>query len=334
MKPTLAALALAAAVSHAQTEDECGTRDADVWMGSELRRAGLWQPDSYRDPFTLGPVRDSEDGQFTESDFRQGRAALTLRVAADHRWEPRGVHLQLARTIASLPGLAVQRLPRVSRPYREFGIAPAMAVTMHAGEIPGAGDAAGVAWTGSDGPYGVGLRNAVSLDNDGAPVLQPWVGKALLHEFAHVFDNRIAYESAGGTIPDGEPLHFSAGAAWQRAMSESPCAVSDYAANDAQEDFAESVVAWFLFYAARVPYHVEEPEDWRYRRYLRSQRQQRAALRRDYKQRLGRRFGVLNRVMHARFADPPPSQAIGASPPRLAPVVERIPLGELLGVQR
>lgn len=197
---------------------------------------------------------------------------------------------------------------------------------VHAGDLPG--EFAGFAGLATNGPDGYRVELAgglVTLKNDGSPVVSPTTARLLLHEFAHILDMHAEYSH-----PSFAGSGVSESPAWRRAMSESPCAVSDYATTNAQEDFAESVVAWFLFYAARVPHHVEDPEDWRYRRYLRAQRQERATLRRDYKRRLGRRFGVLNRAMHARYVEP--SQSV--APPTLAVVVERIPLADFLGVQR
>lgn len=125
---------------------------------------------------------------------------------------------------------------------------------------------------------------AVQLENDGTPHLPLDFGLLLLHEFAYILDYH------GG---------WSASAAWKRAVAASPCVVSDYAETSPQEDFAESVAAWLAYYQARVPHHVEEPEDWRYRRYMTQQRLERMALRMDYRERLGERFAVPRRLMHS-----------------------------------
>lgn len=198
------------------------------------------------------------------SSFRMGRVAIRIR-AQSHRWEDTAVHRLIARQIAALPGVAVQQLP------------PGLTVEL-AGDFPFA------SVEGDD--YRVQIpHEAVELDNDGTPYLHTEFARVLLHEFAHVLDYQ------GG---------WSDTAAWRNAVAASPCRVSDYAAVSEQEDFAESTVAWLAYYALRVPHHVEEPEDWRYRRAMREQRQQRNAYRRDYRKRLGARFSVLNRLMHGR----------------------------------
>ena len=47
-------------------------------------------------------------------------------------------------------------------------------------------------------------------------------------------------------IIDYETGLVSASDAWTRALAQSPCAVSDYATVDPQQDFAESMVAFPL----------------------------------------------------------------------------------------
>ena len=107
-----------------------------------------------------------------------------------------------------------------------------------------------------------------------------------MHEFAHALDAASTYPNIlNGCTPadDATECMWSASDAWQRAIADSPCAVSVYAQTNDLEDFAESVEAWFAYYQGRG----------------RLDSQTRSALR----ERLGKRFGLLNRLMHGRFDD-------------------------------
>lgn len=66
-------------------------------------------------------------------------------------------------------------------------------------------------------------------------------------------------------------------------MAESPCAVTEYALTNEIEDFAASVEFYFAYYAGR---RVLEP-----------------AVRSAMRERLGKRFGLLQKLMHTRIPD-------------------------------
>ncbi|MDE0371237.1 MAG: hypothetical protein OXI73_01640 [Rhodospirillales bacterium] len=158
----------------------------------------------------------------------------------------------------------------------------------------------------------------------------------MLHELAHVLDYRSRFPGSGylernadlresriADVAEGRQsirdLGFSRSAAWQRAIEESPCAVSEYAMTNEREDFAESVSAWLLYFrlgaAIRDPgrFRVTDPfEDWNrwYDEHYSLTKAELAEYRRVLQERLGRRFGILQRVMHGRFApfpEVPPS---------------------------
>ena len=191
--PRLAALALNAAVSYAQTEDECG-----VFQHVTTCRIGsstFGTMTATADSFTLGRVREYGSRKMGCSQSRTFAKAGQRSLSGSKRITATG---SLGTFTCSLP-----RPSRCCGPCRSAVVqntppgayGPTLQVTMYAGEIPGSPGAAGIAYSSSSGPYGVGLPNVVTLENDGSPVLRDGVARVLLHEFAHVLDNQIAVDA-------------------------------------------------------------------------------------------------------------------------------------------
>ena len=142
----------------------------------------------------------------------------------------------------------------------------------------------------------------VTTDDAGSPTLDHGFSYVVLHELAHVLDVRSHFLAVGREVvgpadvnPNNLTATWSASSAWRAAVAGSPCAVSEYATTSFVKDFAESVVAYFMFYKVRAA-------DFRaYAGEERTAREVRAQFRRALHDRLGRRFGLLHRLMHDRF---------------------------------
>ena len=225
----------------------------------------IWDYDDYRHPFSF---RTNEwvvaEGHY-ERRYVMGRAQVLVQVSDQEGWsfdDIQAVHRLVGRTVAGLPAALTQRLP----PVQIQILGNRANATSFVDSPPYVVRFPARYVHASAGPGGsVLLGNTPSHRN---------FEELLIHELAHVMDAYAAH--AQGT------LRWSSSTRWHDAMAESPCAVSTYAETSPGEDFAESVVAWFAFYGARGG--VLAGDD-----------------RRRIRHRLGRRFAVLNRMMHGRF---------------------------------
>ena len=238
---------------------------------------GLWDGDDYRNPFTLGPVQEGITTWFSTASqrvFKSGRAHVTILLDDALGWHRERTFRLVGMSLASLPSALLQRVPSV---HLEF---------TNALGVPEAR-----AWANpaiGEGPlrYRITVPSGFFVDGDTA---RPTPGfgfeGVLVHELAHVLDQyaaNLAFARGECSASSGRPCDWSEQEAWTTAMAESPCAVSRYATTNASEDFAESVVAWFGYYAGR-------------------QGRLDASARSALRERLGKRFGVLNKLMHGRF---------------------------------
>lgn len=283
----LVAVVLAGGRGVAAAEDvECPE------YGFEVQHTRLWSHEGYREPFVLGPKRETGDG-YTERVFRQGRARIRIRLQDSHRWAADDVHRLLAGAVASLPGLLVQRLPVLTLAVLDRR--PANGAT--ALFLP-ADEGAEFPWL-----YLVEMDwTVVKIGNDGSPSLDPLTEELLAHQLAHVFDHH------GARLAGRDGL-YSHSAEWTAAVADSPCAVSAHALANAKEDFAESVVAWLGYYAARTEFI--RTSGGRFAGFAPGEVVQRTAVpasdRKALRTRLGRRFSVLSRIMHSRLPPAPES---------------------------
>lgn len=284
-----------------------------------------WDPDDRNVPFRLFGVRETvvtdhvdwiaEGTPAMERTYRQGRAQFTIQVESEHWFAAENVLPQVAHALAVMPATLVQRLPHTFVVVGGNGLdgdGRARGGTLDGGVWEGQNqDDGSTRWRLIGSPiFGVVLPvDYVVADSAGEPRLTGSTPTVLLHELAHVLDNRAGvgdgtYVEVSGSPESGD---WSSSAPWRSAIAESPCAVSEYATTNALEDFAESVVAWFLFYRARTArfyrnwHDVDTGREWRED----VTRESRAPYRRALKERLGRRFALLNRLMHDRF-DPLP----------------------------
>lgn len=257
-------------------DDGCAPSPMDATdYDTSLAWHGLWDGDDYREPFTLGPVQEGVTtwfGTASQSVFRSGRARITIRLDDAYGWDRKRTFRLVARSLASLPGALLHRVPPsyLNLTQTTDGFAYGH-------------------WTDQSGFFEGQVtvpKNFFKLTNGKRPVPHPFFEGTLVHEFAHVMDfangasvylDPTAYCDIGNV-----DCEYSKTEEWEAAIAESACAVSDYATTNAAEDFAESVVAWFGYFAGRQ--ERLEPEA-------------REALR----ERLGKRFGVLNTFMHDRF---------------------------------
>ena len=243
----------------------------DTWYG-------LWDGDAYREPFTLGRLQEGVTTSFgtaSERAFRSGRAHITVQIDDAYPENRDRMFKLVGRALASLPSALLQRIPPTTLEFSDF--------EQHE-TFDRAVAWAGVEWVAWHGPGDWEVRHYVRVLSK---AFGPGFEEVLLHEFAHVMDHHIPDAAArvAGCVEPGDSDCGAAHAhtdAWQAAMEGSACAVSEYATTNAQEDFAESVLAWFGYYAGRQG---------------RLEPSARSALR----ERLGKRFGVLNRLMHDRF---------------------------------
>ena len=251
----------------------------------------LWNGDDYREPFTLGPVQEGVTTRFgtaSQSVFRSGRARITIRLDDAYGWDRKRTFRIAARSLASLPGALLQRVPTATTlDLTEF----------RSDTLP---EGAAYAWgpvcshseaDGRDCSYHVVVpRNRFELNDDGLrPVPRPHFEGTLVHEFAHVLDMVSGILPwLNGTCDGGTdspcPPWWSDSEEWQAAIADSACAVSAFATTNASEDFAESIMAWFGYYAGRQG--RLEPE-----------------LRDALRERLGERWPLIVKYMHARFDD-------------------------------
>ena len=246
--------------------------DWDTWRAW----SGLWDGDDYRVPFTLGPVQEGVTTKFgtaSQSVFRSGRARITIRLDDAYGWDRKRTFRLVARSLASLPGPLIQRVP------------PSNLNLTQTTDDGAAYGGAGILSGSFVGNVTVPSR-WFALTDGKRPVPVDAFEHMLVHEFAHVMDytKGISVFLDPTTYCDDsnvDCLH-SGTEEWQAAIAESPCAVSAYATTNEMEDFAESVIAWFGYYAGRQG---------------RLEPSARSALR----ERLGKRFGVLNKLMHGRF---------------------------------
>ena len=264
----------------APLEDTCAASpmqvdvvDLNTWQAF----AGLWDGDDYRVPFALGPVQEgitTEFGTASQSVYRSGRARITIRLDDAYGWDRARFFKLVARSLASLPGPLIQRIPPSNLNFTE---------------TPG-----GAAYGGAGVQFGewVGVVTVPSsvfkLTNGKRPVPVSSFEHVLIHEIAHVLDftHGVAIHLDPTRYCDDDNTYCASSdtEAWRDAMAESPCAVSAYATTNAREDFAESVLAWFAYYAGR-------------------QGRLEPAARTALRERLGKRFGVLNNLIHGRFED-------------------------------
>ena len=268
----------------AALEDTCAESPFDSEYETRSAFLALWDGDDYREPFTLGPVQEGVTTPFgtaSQSVYRSGRVQITIRLDDAYGWDRSRTFKLVARSLASLPGPLMQRLPPANLNLTQF----------YAGDDPQAPASAYFdgSCTGSpdhgytcDGEHSVQVPDSffVLADDGTRPVPIEQFEKTLIHEFAHVLD--LFAWHAVLSVPGTN--RWSRSDDWQRAMAESACAVSEYATTNAREDFAESVVAWFAYYAGRQGRLPPEARE---------------ALR----ERLGKRFGVLNKLMHDRFVE-------------------------------
>lgn len=284
-RTALASFLVAGIAAHAVTPvhrnaaaDDCApspikTTDRDTYDAFY----GLWDNADFREPFALGPLREGITTRFgtaSERVFRSGRTRIAMQLDDTLDWNRR-IFLQVARALATVPGALLHRMPRPL--YLE--------VTNF--EHGGQAGRASMTWRRSKGEpptYRVSVY-AVAFDVDapgGLPRLREPFEEVLIHEMAHVLDYAARVERLQRNDCAGDACRLSDGKRWLAAVASSPCAVSDYAETSNREDFAESVLAWLAYYAGRQG--GLSP-------------QSRGALR----ERLGQRWGVLNRLMHDRL---------------------------------
>ena len=280
-------------VDRAATFDDTCTESP---MDATTHRAyhawyGLWDGNDYRLPFAVGSVQEGVTTRFgtaSQSVYRSGRARVTMRLDDAYGWDRSRIFRLVARSLASLPGPLMQRVPAtvtldLTQFRDEMRAHDTEPLPAYARAVCGYSAAAG-----AECSYGVVVPgNWFDLTNGRRPVPGVTFEKMLIHEFAHILDYASAnlpWQSGAcdGSTANPCPAEWSDADGWQAAMAQSPCAVSAYATTDAAEDFAESVVAWFGYYAGRQG---------------RLEPSARSALR----ERLGKRFGVLNGLMHGRF---------------------------------
>ena len=228
-----------------------------------------------------GPLTEGVTAGFgtaSEREFRSGRTRIAIQLDDALDWDRR-IFLQVARALATVPGALLHRMPpRLTveiTPYGHHGLRLAEAdwqfegahatyrVTMFTGR-----DFVTPNFTGDRSSKRLGYR----------------LEEALIHEFAHILDYAAYVGNWHECIETGSACRLS-GSNWQQAIDESPCAVSEYALTNESEDFAESVLAWLAYYAAR-------------------QGRLHPTVRAALKERLGKRFAALNRPMHDRYAFP------------------------------
>ena len=241
----------------------------------------LWDGSDYREPFLLGRVQEGVTTRFgtgSQAVFRSGRAGITIQLDDTYGWNRSRTLKHVARSLASLPSALMQRLPPTNVELTEFEVYSSQPYAYSrwcSGGEDGEYDPA----TGRpvDVCYGVVMPSRTFQSAAGQnPVPRAGFEVTLVHEFAHVLDffSRISPTAAGSEALSGQR--------WETAIEESPCAVSRYATLSSGEDFAESVIAWFAYYAGR-------------------QGRLGASARGALRERLGKRFGVLNKLMHDRF---------------------------------
>ena len=204
----------------------------------------LWNAEDYAVPFRLDPHLGKEplavvtDSGYpaVERTFRSGRAAIRIQIEHEYDWLPSDAFPEIAKSLASLPGPLVQRLPAVTL---EFSVR----------KYPGVGDANAWAQAGNC----QGKRQIVVLGGKSAELIQQERGRleeTLVHEFAHVLEHHVW--RLGGCKTTTPDIYSAEDSKWADAMSTSACHVSKYAAdNPEREDFAESVLAWFAYSAGR-----------------------------------------------------------------------------------
>ena len=285
----------AAAVFAGGTDDECplNARSVSTYanyngdMRSDDNYVPIWDYRTERNAFQMGRVRETAIDTYwfdyplvsaTERKFRSGRAEIVVRIEDTHQWDNAKLHRRIGLALAALPGVLVQRLPPTTLYLYDFRDHPAFAA-LDEDE-----------WNSETGrwePRPGNTRHEVhypfflfDVDDagDAVPILP--FGEILVHEFAHVIDQHAH---------DAEGFHWSQSASWREAVVGSPCTVSRYAGTNLVEDFAESLSAWLAYYDSRGRWE--------------------AALRKEIRHALGKRFGLLHRLMHDRFPAESPRNA-------------------------
>lgn len=232
----------------------------------------IWDYDSYAVPFRGLTHKWVISEGYYEQSFKLGRASVSTRISDREGWpfgDIKAAHTLIARTVAMLPGGLTQRLPSLNI------------------EIAGHRASARTLYRRDPGPTYTVVFPSRYLHTDGPTFVGNHRGHAnfeelLLHELGHVMDSHAGFIAGRPPGPNG--YGWSSSGRWRRAMADSPCAVSTYAERNEREDFAESVVAWFAYYGGRNGALTGSD-------------------RRKLKHRLGKRFGILNRLMHDRFPD-------------------------------
>ena len=333
----------------------------------EYAFTSAWLHDGRDEPFRLRRGRETyvkrrgqndanvpEGTLAMEWEFRQGRARFTIQIESGHWWyDPADVIPQLVENVLDkLPGTLTQRLPHtyiqiVNSPGAfTASLIPERRTPVHSRTL-----ADGSVWWWRTEPaeffFSVRIpRTRVSQDphdmETGRTLL---LGPAvIIHELAHILDYRASLPGIGHLVRNagverrvGEVTSgYSDSRAWKDAITESPCAVSEYATLNAGEDFAESVLAWFLYYrygeGARYPERLSRikqegdttsgyglcpdppgsgvPDAFGCPTLTRADFIEN---RRVIRERLGKRFNVLRKFMHERFA-PFPVVPPGGSP--------------------
>lgn len=257
------------------------TGDNDAWLAFQ----GLWDGDDYRTPYKLGPIQEgvtTRYGTASQAVFRSGRARITVQLDDAYGWERESTFEAVAQSLASMPGPLMQRLPPFTLDLTQFRDVPLPGIYAYA-------------YTHCAAPpldcvqYVVFPDSFFDLTDERRPVPLHYFGQAMLHELSHIVDHFAGISVASGLDPVEVVWHdalystWSESSEWRSAMAQSPCAVSIYAHTNPSEDFAESLVAWFSYYEGRQGRLEPEARD---------------ALR----ERLGKRFDLLDELMHARFA--------------------------------
>ena len=199
----------------------------------------LWNAADYAVPYRLDPhlgkeplaVETAEGFPAVERTFRSGRASIVIQIEHEYEWPHRKAFPEIAKSLASLPGPLVQRLPEVTLEFSARRVHP---TAPNANAWAYAGDCSG-------NPH------IVVLASTSAGIIQEYgnLEETLVHEFAHVLEHHVWQQGGCWTAV------YSEGREWAEAMSSTPCHVTEYATTNPQEDFAESVLAWFAYSAGR-----------------------------------------------------------------------------------
>lgn len=224
-------------VQSAQTDAKCTAYDASPYQAmTNWQFVGTWKPTAYQPYRFIGPLTWVEEWNsvrtFTRT-FRVGTFEVEVQMPdlwADSDGKARrlredqadSVIRQVAQSVANLPGVLTQRLPKMHMHFVPKRHSPA---SYYSGTNLVAFDARYIHTPAGEPVFLGNLPHHRNFE------------ELLAHELAHALDDHLGWASAS--------------TAWQNALLDAPCFVTEYARKNDRERFAEGLVAFLQFYAGR-----------------------------------------------------------------------------------